>query len=150
MVSSALKDGATIKRQACYLPLSPDGTPLIGAIPHVDGAFVATGAETSASTLPPPFPPPSICSSIAFCSPCKRSLPDSFMLIYRAFACTADGWGIRCHRCRRQVPSCSLPCPSAHQLASTPRSAAVINRHSKGSTECSTSPPMWQQTFCFN
>ncbi|KAK9863165.1 hypothetical protein WJX84_002101 [Apatococcus fuscideae] len=43
MVSSSLKDGSTVTRQACYLPLSPDGTPLIGAIPHVDGAFVATG-----------------------------------------------------------------------------------------------------------
>ncbi|KAK9844748.1 hypothetical protein WJX74_006279 [Apatococcus lobatus] len=43
MVSSALREGATVKRQACYLPLSPDGTPLIGAVPHVEGAFVATG-----------------------------------------------------------------------------------------------------------
>lgn len=32
-----------IKQQACYLPISPDGIPMIGPVPGVDGAFIATG-----------------------------------------------------------------------------------------------------------
>eukprot|EP01044_Picomonas_judraskeda_P008346 COSAG03_NODE_947_length_5233_cov_13.433385_2_plen_336_part_00 len=34
---------AAAKTQACYLPLSPDGQPMIGAIPYVSGAYIATG-----------------------------------------------------------------------------------------------------------
>jgi|EP01046_Picozoa_sp_COSAG06_P013122 glycine/D-amino acid oxidase-like deaminating enzyme len=34
---------ATATTQACYLPLSPDGEPMIGAIPNVGGAYIATG-----------------------------------------------------------------------------------------------------------
>jgi glycine/D-amino acid oxidase-like deaminating enzyme len=30
-------------QQACYLPLSPDGVPVIGQVPGVRGAYVATG-----------------------------------------------------------------------------------------------------------
>ena len=33
----------TATTQACYLPLSPDGEPMIGAIPNVGGAYIATG-----------------------------------------------------------------------------------------------------------
>jgi glycine/D-amino acid oxidase-like deaminating enzyme len=29
--------------QACYLPLSPDGSPVIGAVPGVQGAYIAAG-----------------------------------------------------------------------------------------------------------
>ena len=29
--------------QACFRPVSEDGLPLIGAVPGVDGAYVATG-----------------------------------------------------------------------------------------------------------
>eukprot|EP00325_Prymnesiales_sp_UTEX-LB-985_P001612 CAMPEP_0174706118 /NCGR_PEP_ID=MMETSP1094-20130205/9087_1 /TAXON_ID=156173 /ORGANISM="Chrysochromulina brevifilum, Strain UTEX LB 985" /LENGTH=87 /DNA_ID=CAMNT_0015904347 /DNA_START=55 /DNA_END=318 /DNA_ORIENTATION=- len=29
--------------QACHLPFSPDGAPVIGRCPDVDGAYVATG-----------------------------------------------------------------------------------------------------------
>ena len=34
---------AHARAQACYLPTSPDGEPLIGPVPGVRGAFVATG-----------------------------------------------------------------------------------------------------------
>jgi len=30
-------------RQACFRPVTEDGLPLIGAVPGVDGAYVATG-----------------------------------------------------------------------------------------------------------
>ncbi len=30
-------------RQACYRPVTEDGLPLIGPVPGVDGAYVATG-----------------------------------------------------------------------------------------------------------
>ncbi|KAK9808382.1 hypothetical protein WJX73_009281 [Symbiochloris irregularis] len=42
-VSSLLADGKVIKQQACYLPLSPDGVPVIGKVPGATGAFIATG-----------------------------------------------------------------------------------------------------------
>ena len=32
-----------LARQACYRPVTQDGLPLIGAVPGVDGAYVATG-----------------------------------------------------------------------------------------------------------
>jgi glycine/D-amino acid oxidase-like deaminating enzyme len=42
-ISPALA-AATIKaRQACFRPVTEDGLPLIGALPDVDGAYVATG-----------------------------------------------------------------------------------------------------------
>lgn len=34
---------AEAHKQACYLPVSPDGQPIIGAIPKVSGAYIATG-----------------------------------------------------------------------------------------------------------
>jgi len=40
--------------QACYRPVTEDGLPLIGAVPGVDGAFVATATASGAcSTIPP-------------------------------------------------------------------------------------------------
>jgi hypothetical protein len=30
-------------RQACFRPVTEDGLPLIGAVPGIDGAYVATG-----------------------------------------------------------------------------------------------------------
>src|SRR5690606_1658851 len=36
--------GARVRtRQACFRPVTADGVPLIGAVPGVDGAYVATG-----------------------------------------------------------------------------------------------------------
>ncbi len=29
--------------QACYRPVTPDGLPLMGAVPGIQGAYVATG-----------------------------------------------------------------------------------------------------------
>lgn len=42
-VASCLEEARVVARQACYLPLSLDGLPLIGAVPGVAGAYVATG-----------------------------------------------------------------------------------------------------------
>lgn len=43
LLSSRLSSADMYVQQACYLPLSPDGRPLIGAIADVEGAFIATG-----------------------------------------------------------------------------------------------------------
>lgn len=42
-VSSHLADADCVVEQACLLPCSEDGMPLIGAIPGVEGAYVGTG-----------------------------------------------------------------------------------------------------------
>lgn len=42
-VSSALAASAIDRAQACFLPTSPDGVPIIGAVPGVQGAFMASG-----------------------------------------------------------------------------------------------------------
>jgi len=42
-VSPALAQAPIVARQACFRPVTEDGLPLIGAVPGVDGAYVATG-----------------------------------------------------------------------------------------------------------
>ena len=42
-VSNALAAAAVTRRQACYRPVTEDGLPLIGRVPNLAGAFVATG-----------------------------------------------------------------------------------------------------------
>ncbi|MGH7306894.1 MAG: NAD(P)/FAD-dependent oxidoreductase [Candidatus Rokuibacteriota bacterium] len=42
-VSQALADARIVRRQACYRPVTDDGLPLIGGVPGLPGAFVATG-----------------------------------------------------------------------------------------------------------
>jgi len=42
-VSTQLAAARITRRQACYRPVTDDGLPLIGAVPGVAGAFVATG-----------------------------------------------------------------------------------------------------------
>lgn len=42
-VSTALAAAAITRRQACYRPVTDDGLPLIGRVPAVAGAYVATG-----------------------------------------------------------------------------------------------------------
>lgn len=42
-VSTQLAGARITRRQACYRPVTDDGLPLIGAVPGVTGAFVATG-----------------------------------------------------------------------------------------------------------
>ncbi|KAJ8599322.1 hypothetical protein CTAYLR_005341 [Chrysophaeum taylorii] len=42
-VSTELRGARVNGKQACHLPAAPDGVPLIGAIPGLDGAFAATG-----------------------------------------------------------------------------------------------------------
>jgi glycine/D-amino acid oxidase-like deaminating enzyme len=42
-ISPILANSKIVARQACYRPVTQDGLPLIGAVPGVEGAFVATG-----------------------------------------------------------------------------------------------------------
>lgn len=42
-VSSDLARSEVIVEQACYLPISSSGVPLIGKVPDVDGAYIAAG-----------------------------------------------------------------------------------------------------------
>jgi glycine/D-amino acid oxidase-like deaminating enzyme len=42
-VSSALAAATVLRRQACYRPVTDDGLPLIGRVPGMAGAYVATG-----------------------------------------------------------------------------------------------------------
>ena len=42
-VSTALASARIARRQACYRPVTDDGLPLIGRVPGVAGAYVATG-----------------------------------------------------------------------------------------------------------
>ena len=42
-VSTALAAARIDRRQACYRPVTDDGLPLIGRVPRVSGAYVATG-----------------------------------------------------------------------------------------------------------
>ncbi|XP_074578506.1 D-amino-acid oxidase [Curcuma longa] len=42
-VSSHLRDGEVVAEQACFLPCTDDGLPVIGEIPGIKGCYVATG-----------------------------------------------------------------------------------------------------------
>ena len=42
-LSSALRPERIIARQACFRPITQDGLPLIGKVPQIEGAYVATG-----------------------------------------------------------------------------------------------------------
>lgn len=42
-ISPVLAAAPIVVRQACFRPVTEDGLPLIGAVPGVDGAYVATG-----------------------------------------------------------------------------------------------------------
>ena len=42
-LSPALAEAKVLARQACYRPVTQDGLPLIGRVPGVEGAYVATG-----------------------------------------------------------------------------------------------------------
>ena len=42
-VSPALAEAPIVARQACFRPVTEDGLPLIGGVPEMDGAYVATG-----------------------------------------------------------------------------------------------------------
>ena len=42
-MAPALASAKILSRQACYRPITRDGMPLIGRIPGVEGAYVATG-----------------------------------------------------------------------------------------------------------
>src|SRR5205823_12848194 len=42
-ISPALASAEIVARQACFRPVTSDGLPLIGAVPGLPGAYVATG-----------------------------------------------------------------------------------------------------------
>jgi glycine/D-amino acid oxidase-like deaminating enzyme len=42
-LSSALRPAKIIARQACFRPITQDGLPLIGKVPQIEGAYLATG-----------------------------------------------------------------------------------------------------------
>jgi len=42
-LSPALVEAKVVARQACYRPVTQDGLPLIGKVPGIEGAYVATG-----------------------------------------------------------------------------------------------------------
>ena len=42
-LSPALRPDKIIARQACFRPITQDGLPLIGKVPKIEGAYVATG-----------------------------------------------------------------------------------------------------------
>ena len=62
-LGSALAQATVLDQQACLRPLSPDGTPVIGALTGTEGAFIATGA------VPAPLSPDSCCSSASMTHP---------------------------------------------------------------------------------
>ncbi len=45
-MSSALAEGTLEAQQACFLPTSPDGLPILGSIPGMKGAYIASGAHS--------------------------------------------------------------------------------------------------------
>ena len=52
-VSSKLSEAPLEVGQSCFLPISPDGLPVMGKVPGVQGAYIASGK----SSPPPPLPP---------------------------------------------------------------------------------------------
>ncbi len=42
-IASCLAGAQVEVQQACYLPMSSDGVPVIGQLPGVEGAYIATG-----------------------------------------------------------------------------------------------------------
>ena len=42
-MSSLIGGGTVEKQQACFLPQSADGVPVIGKVPNVEGAYIASG-----------------------------------------------------------------------------------------------------------
>jgi glycine/D-amino acid oxidase-like deaminating enzyme len=42
-LSPAFRSDRIVARQACFRPVTEDGLPLIGRVPQLDGAYVATG-----------------------------------------------------------------------------------------------------------
>lgn len=40
---SSLAGAPVVSQQACYLPMPPDGLPVVGQVPGLGGVFLATG-----------------------------------------------------------------------------------------------------------
>jgi glycine/D-amino acid oxidase-like deaminating enzyme len=49
----AVKDATLIQQTVCLRPLSPDDLPILGPVPGVEGAYVATGGGTKGILLAP-------------------------------------------------------------------------------------------------
>ena len=50
-ISSSLAAGVVQKEQACFLPLSPDGTPVIGPVPGTARSLYVASGRTCATIL---------------------------------------------------------------------------------------------------
>ena len=62
-LGSVLAQATVLDQQACLRPLSPDGSPVIGALTGTEGAFIATGAVLAPLLLD------SCCSSASLTHP---------------------------------------------------------------------------------
>ena len=49
-LSPAFRSEKIIAQQACFRPVTQDGLPLIGKVPQCEGAYVATGQMSGASS----------------------------------------------------------------------------------------------------
>ena len=56
-VSSKLSEAPLEVGQSCFLPISPDGLPVMGQVPGVQGAYIASGKPNTPPPLFPPFTP---------------------------------------------------------------------------------------------
>eukprot|EP01026_Neomeris_dumetosa_P045414 TRINITY_DN3845_c0_g2_i1.p1 TRINITY_DN3845_c0_g2~~TRINITY_DN3845_c0_g2_i1.p1 ORF type:complete len:452 (+),score=53.82 TRINITY_DN3845_c0_g2_i1:44-1399(+) len=43
LISSSFAQSQVLKKQACFLPIPPQGVPLIGSVPECEGVYIATG-----------------------------------------------------------------------------------------------------------
>lgn len=57
-VSSKLGEAPLEVGQSCFLPISPDGLPVMGKVPGVQGAYIASGNNSPPLPLLPIAPPP--------------------------------------------------------------------------------------------
>lgn len=52
-ISSSLEAGIVQREQACFLPLSPDGTPVIGPVPGTARTLYVASGEVQAGSHTP-------------------------------------------------------------------------------------------------
>ena len=72
-LSPAFRLERIVARQACFRPVTQDGLPLIGKVPHLDGAYVATGHNVW-GILNAPATGEALAELIADGTPCSTDL----------------------------------------------------------------------------
>lgn len=53
LASPTVGNGQVLARQACYMPVVPDGEPMMGKVPGMDGAYICSGMAEWGITLAP-------------------------------------------------------------------------------------------------